>query len=836
MVGPFNGQLRVLGDWEFHLRFLRRFDIDVIAEPLANYHHRTTTTAGVYGNTVHAQSALHRSTRVALINDAVRGQPGGEGGLPLAYMLALGDLQHTLLAEQERKFQRLHDYLWTVEQRVNPRHWPRILWGKARRWLRRRVLDPVVRRLKSRLRRYPAALRARDFLRRMRKRQRNILIDAGKRRQVPRPAPGHRPGVQDQQEFETLLDLVDVVSFDLFDTLVQRDGLFSPKDLFYRVQEEAERRLGLRLVDFATLRVRAEETARVRASGRGQEEVTLGEIYAELSRLLNLEPRTARRLLEIELECERSAITSLESGKRFFEAALGAGKAIVIVSDTYFPEDFVAEIVGQNGYGDAFKVYASSAYGKTKSEGSLYDVVLEDLRCAPSRLLHIGDNQHSDVAVAVSKGIRTLFVPTAKYRLRRRHGVADVPSGNLVMAAMLCDISKRSEKVTARDDLQSVIAQTATQNLALLYFGFSTWLLEQLRNGGYEQVYFAARDGLVMKRFFDLAAAAAGFDIDSRYLYVSRAALYPSLVFTEPETARQLFCHHWDQLTIEDALRRISLTFEECADLLTRRGLGDRELPLDRSTMLQFSAFLDDVWPVLERNSEEHHTLLVSYLRQERLLTGERAAFVDIGWHGSLQNSILKLLHHLEIARDLRGFYLGTLDRPTGAAADFRAKGFLLENDEPGWISKLVRCGPSVLELFHSAGHGCVLGYKRNGARVVPILEDNPVERAQFEQVIAPLQDLAFDFVSEQLGRFSGATMEAPDPGLVARMGLRVIYAPTAAEAKIFGHLRMASDFGGPMKSITGALEWDLKEIDGETLPDGTRPIWRPGFHVLKSL
>jgi glycosyltransferase involved in cell wall biosynthesis/predicted HAD superfamily hydrolase len=835
-VGPFNDQHGVLGDWEFHLRLLRWFDIDVIPEPLANYHHRAKTTIGTYGNSVHAQSALHRSTRVALLNDAVRGQPGGDGGLPLAYMLAMGDLQHTLLAEQERSFQRLHNYLWTIEQRVNPRHWPRILWGKARRWPRRRVLDPVVRRLKSRLRRNPAALWARDFLRRMRKRQRNMLSDAGKRRQAPRPAPGHRPGVQGQQEFETLLDLVDVVSFDLFDTLVQRDGLFSPKDLFYRVQEEAERQLGLRLVDFATLRVRAEETARVRASGRGQGEVTLNEIYAELSRLLNLEPGTARRLLQIELECERSAITPLESGQRLFEAALRAGKAIVIVSDTYFPEGFVAEVVGQNGYRDAFKVYASSAYGKTKAEGSLYDVVLEDLRCAPNRLLHIGDNQHSDVAVAMSKGVRTLFVPTPKHRLRWRHGVADVPSGNLVMAAMLCDISKRSEKVAARDDPQSVIEQTATQNLALLYFAFSTWLLEQLRNGGYERVYFAARDGLIMKRFFDLAAAAAGFEIDSRYLYVSRAALYPSLVFTEPETARQLFCHHWDQLTVEDALRRISLAFEECANLLAKHGLGDRDLPLDRSTVLQFSAFLDDVWPMLERNSEEHHKLVVAYLRQERLLTEERAAFVDIGWHGSLQNSLLKLLHHLGIAKDLSGFYLGTLDRPMGAAADFRATAFLLKNDEPGWISRLVRCGPSVLELFHSAGHGCVRGYKRNGARVLPILEDNPVERKQFEQVIAPLQDLAFDFVSEQLGRFSGATMEAPDPGLVARIGLRMIYAPTAAEAETFGYLRMASDFGGPMKSITGALEWDLRRINGEALPDGTVPMWRPGFCVLKSL
>jgi hypothetical protein len=36
------------------------------------------------------------------------------------------------------------------------------------------------------------------------------------------------------------------------------------------------------------------------------------------------------------------------------------------------------------------------------------------------------------------------------------------------------------------------------------------------------------------------------------------------------------------------------------------------------------------------------------------------------------------------------------------------------------------------------------------------------------------------------------------------------------------------------MKSITGALEWDLEEISGEILPDGKYPLWRPGFQVLR--
>jgi hypothetical protein len=48
----------------------------------------------------------------------VRGQKDDESGLPLPQLLALGELQHMLLEKQSREFQRLHDYIWTIENRV----------------------------------------------------------------------------------------------------------------------------------------------------------------------------------------------------------------------------------------------------------------------------------------------------------------------------------------------------------------------------------------------------------------------------------------------------------------------------------------------------------------------------------------------------------------------------------------------------------------------------------------------------------------------------------------------------------------------------------------------
>jgi glycosyltransferase involved in cell wall biosynthesis len=51
-IGLFREDLPVLGDWDFHLRFAARYEIGLIREELANYHHRISLQSGDYGNSV----------------------------------------------------------------------------------------------------------------------------------------------------------------------------------------------------------------------------------------------------------------------------------------------------------------------------------------------------------------------------------------------------------------------------------------------------------------------------------------------------------------------------------------------------------------------------------------------------------------------------------------------------------------------------------------------------------------------------------------------------------------------------------------------------------------
>ena len=58
-VGKFKEELEVLGDWDFNIRFLEKFNIGFINEALSNYHHRDIATDNVYSNSINMGISKH---------------------------------------------------------------------------------------------------------------------------------------------------------------------------------------------------------------------------------------------------------------------------------------------------------------------------------------------------------------------------------------------------------------------------------------------------------------------------------------------------------------------------------------------------------------------------------------------------------------------------------------------------------------------------------------------------------------------------------------------------------------------------------------------------------
>ncbi|AHV99274.1 glycosyltransferase family 2 protein [Paenibacillus sabinae] len=71
-IGYFREDLPVLGDWDFHLRFLSKYDIFLIKECLANYHHRLEVRSGEYSNSVIGGYDKHIFYDTLLKNELLR--------------------------------------------------------------------------------------------------------------------------------------------------------------------------------------------------------------------------------------------------------------------------------------------------------------------------------------------------------------------------------------------------------------------------------------------------------------------------------------------------------------------------------------------------------------------------------------------------------------------------------------------------------------------------------------------------------------------------------------------------------------------------------------------
>lgn len=86
-IGGFDETLPVLGDWDFNLRFLMKYDIGVIPEKLANYHHRDYQKTGDYSNSVYGAISKHQMFETVVRNRGLRQIANPEAGLPLSSIL-----------------------------------------------------------------------------------------------------------------------------------------------------------------------------------------------------------------------------------------------------------------------------------------------------------------------------------------------------------------------------------------------------------------------------------------------------------------------------------------------------------------------------------------------------------------------------------------------------------------------------------------------------------------------------------------------------------------------------------------------------------------------------
>lgn len=315
-------------------------------------------------------------------------------------------------------------------------------------------------------------------------------------------------------EIKSQIDKYDVISFDIFDTLLLR-AYAKPDDLFRHVEMLSGEE------DFAPKRGYAYEIARGRNPERN--EITFDQIYEVLGPRFDYVKKQ-------ELEMEESVLTANPEMLEIFDYAKAKGKKIIIISDMYLSGDFLDKVLQNKGYIGYDKLYVSADINKTKRSGELYKHVLEDLSIAPDKMIHIGDNHGVDCVVASHLGISSFYyekIIDRFFRLNQKNAIFYQNNIDNIAASIITGVSA-IKSLTCENDYWKNFGYDCAGPAA---YGYTEWLSHNFMKDGIKEALFVARDGYTLKRIFDLFQ---NNDITSHYFYSPRI-LYKAIVLS-PDT------------------------------------------------------------------------------------------------------------------------------------------------------------------------------------------------------------------------------------------------------------------------------------------------------------
>lgn len=452
------------------------------------------------------------------------------------------------------------------------------------------------------------------------------------------------------------------ISFDIFDTLIQRP-FYQPTDLFWLLNRTFRKWTDAN-INFHEIRIQGEALARryYAQNHPREKDVTLDEIYECISSFYGLDIQLCHAIKQEERRLEIHFSTPRTWVREIYQSAQAAGKQIILVSDMYLDRQTIEAILEKNGYIGYERLFLSSEERCLKSDGSLYDRVIQQLGVLPEEILHIGDNWASDRVMAQKKKWKTFFVPKSIHVFENVHGNYKTnrcgKAGKLVCGSWI-----DYEKVKTSVGYGAMLAMTANQYFSdpfraycegsdfnedpyfMGYYlggmhltGVTAWLHGILRCGTYKRILFTARDGYLYQKAFALSKKYYGCDVKDTYLYLSRKALMPMIVKNQLD------------------FFGLPLQYEAYSPLLIRRML---KFCSKETTQDAYELALDEAGIPVGRNfagKQEYHVFIRWFLekyydaaahkKQQKLLKqyfsgiSESDLVFDMGYSGRLQKAL----------------------------------------------------------------------------------------------------------------------------------------------------------------------------------------------------
>jgi FMN phosphatase YigB (HAD superfamily) len=621
----------------------------------------------------------------------------------------------------------------------------------------------------------------------------------------------------------------DVITFDLFDTLVIRrvhfpDMLKGAVGRFIAAKARACGKIW-RPEKIHQLRDKIEQAHRARTGQKFDDhEARYPDFMAEVLAAIfedKMSDDILREVTDYELAIENSMLIPRATLVAYLKQMARQGKKIIVVSDMYLPAEHLRRIVDHAGFlDDVTEVVSSADSFLAKASGKAFPLLQKQFKLDPRRWLHIGDNPISDGLRPAEFGIHALVLKDVAEKARKLifrlyYGFSlsrPFWRGRLLQQMMLPLEDENRPKPALYIEGYNFFAP--------LVGAFVQGVAERTRDLEIKKIYFFSREGWTFKKFWEHAMPLVFPDgrlPSTEYLYVSRLALagascaYQGLT----QTNADIFFLAPGNRDMRDLCRVFKLDIQPFLPIMAHYQLTPDD-PLSPLYTKPSSGLHDRFLNMLEnvdfqkevkRQTRPYNDALQQYLEHVHFFDQEDVALVDVGWLGTIQRFLYDAVKHRPDKPRFHGFLMGASRGIAYATTpDNYVEGLIFDCDRFDFCGSLIMYAQDVFEEAFRAPYAGLEGYrlKHDKFELVFRKSDDQTGKAEQKQNVyfEPLRQGIFD-AAPRYGAASavmGYRFWMLKPWLNYLLFAKLAF-PKTAEVRTLKHKSHLDDFQGRGKS-----------------------------------
>lgn len=442
------------------------------------------------------------------------------------------------------------------------------------------------------------------------------------------------------EEVEGYIDKADVVSFDLYDTLIMRT-VCNPNDVFKIMEIKLEEHFGKK--------IHYQEMRNKSIANINKENYTLDDIYTKMKELYPC--IDVDFLRQLELKVEKEVTTVRHDVKELFRYSLEHNKEVYILTDMYLPMEFVINLLNNFEIEiPAEHLWISGDKKINKYSGTMwrtYNNIVKN-----RNTIHIGDSLKADIYSAKKYGIKTVKIPSAA-KMMEELLTTDVWSqitsvySSITMGIVINILFNSPFAWNERNNKYYI---ETCKKFGKVVFGnivltFLLWLLYESKKRKIDNLIFLSRDGYFLEKdYLYLIHKLHNISVpEEDYLYISRNAVL-ALMAVNDSAAFNTFQSFSFKGKFKDYLK-IRFNLEVQDDEIYSE--NECILPEDIDLVTDWiKPYYEKILDKLKVHSDKYY----EYLKKFNM--SNKCAVVDICYKGTIQYWLSKA-----IKQNIKGFY-----------------------------------------------------------------------------------------------------------------------------------------------------------------------------------